>query len=93
MDVERLTHDMYELDRDWSEEQQAIINQCRRFVDNEILPTINADHAAERLPENIYEKSASWESSKRKQQASWTRFPMAWSPASSSGAVPRCEAF
>lgn len=56
MDVERLTHDLYELDGEWSEEQQAIIDQCRWFVDNEILPTINADHAAERLPENIYEK-------------------------------------
>ena len=48
--------DLYELDLDWSEEQRAAIDQVRRFVDNEVLPQINEDHNAERLPEGIIDK-------------------------------------
>lgn len=48
--------DLFELDDEWTEEQKAIIDTCRRFVDDEILPTINKDHHMERLPEGIYEK-------------------------------------
>ena len=48
--------DLYELDADWTDEQRAVIDQIRKFVDNEILPNINEDHNAERLPEGILEK-------------------------------------
>ena len=30
--------DLYELDEDWSDEQKAVIQQIRRFVDKEVLP-------------------------------------------------------
>ncbi len=50
------TSDFYELDGEWTEEQRATIDQVRKFVDNEILPTINDDHNAERLPDNIIAK-------------------------------------
>lgn len=48
--------DLYELDEEWTDEQKAVIYQIRRFIDQEILPTINEDHNAERLPEGIIEK-------------------------------------
>ena len=55
-DRPRYTQDFFELDEEWSEEQKAVIDQCRRFVDNEILPTINKCHNDETLPEDIYAK-------------------------------------
>ena len=58
MTTERVTKDLYDLDSDWSDEQIAVIEQCRKFVDKEILPTINEDHNEERLPENIIAKLA-----------------------------------
>ena len=54
--MDRVTHDFFELDDDWTEEQKAVIATCRSFVDKEILPTINKCHNDEQLPENIYEK-------------------------------------
>lgn len=48
--------DLYELDDEWTEEQKAIIETCRRFIDDQVLPTINKDHDEGRLPEGIYEK-------------------------------------
>ena len=48
--------DLFELDDEWTEEQKAIIETCRRFIDDEVLPTINKDHNDGRLPEGIYEK-------------------------------------
>jgi glutaryl-CoA dehydrogenase len=50
------TTDFFDLDEDWTEEQRAAIDQVRRFVDNEILPTINEDHNVEKLPDNIMAK-------------------------------------
>lgn len=57
--AETVLHDLYELDGEWSDEQREIILQTRRFVDNEVLPGINEDHNAERLPEGIIPKIAS----------------------------------
>ena len=51
--------DLFELDDEWTEEQKAIVETCRRFIDDEVLPTINKDHNEERLPEGIYEKIGS----------------------------------
>ena len=48
--------DLYELDDEWTEEQKAIIETCRRFVDDEVMPDINKYHQVEELPPNIYEK-------------------------------------
>ncbi len=50
------TTDFFDLDEDWTEEQRAAIDQVRRFVDNEILPTINEDHNVEKLPDDIMAK-------------------------------------
>lgn len=35
--------DLFELEHDWSEEQQAVIRQIRRFVNEEVIPVM-ADH-------------------------------------------------
>ncbi len=51
--------DLYELDDEWTDEQKAIVETCRRFIDDEVMPTINKDHNEERLPEGIYEKIGS----------------------------------
>jgi glutaryl-CoA dehydrogenase len=48
--------DLFELDDEWSEEQKAIIETCRRFVDDEVLPEINKYHQIEALQPGIYEK-------------------------------------
>ncbi len=48
--------DLYELDDEWSEEQKAIIETCRRFVDDEVMPDINKYHQIEALQPGIYEK-------------------------------------
>ena len=48
--------DLFELDEEWSEEQKAIIETCRRFVDDEVLPDINKYHQIEELQPGIYEK-------------------------------------
>ncbi len=48
--------DLYELDDEWTEEQKAIVETCRRFIDDQVLPTINKDHNDGLLPEGIYEK-------------------------------------
>jgi len=50
--------DLYELDDEWSDEQKAIIDTCRRFVDDVVLPDINHYHQVEELPPGIYDKVA-----------------------------------
>lgn len=50
--------DLYELDEEWSDEQRAFIDTCRRFVDDEVLPDINKYHQIEELPPGIYDKVA-----------------------------------
>ena len=45
--------DLFELDADWSEEQRAIVEQVRRFVNNEVLPVIGEHHNNETFPEEI----------------------------------------
>lgn len=57
--MQRVTQDLYELDADWTEEQRAVIVQIRKFIDNEVMPHINEDHNAERLPEDIIRKIGS----------------------------------
>ena len=53
---ETYTSDFYELDGEYTEEQRSTIDMVRKFVDNELLPTINEDHNAERLPDGIIAK-------------------------------------
>jgi len=48
--------DLFELDDEWTEEQKAIIDTCRRFVDDEVMPDINKYHQVEALQPGIYEK-------------------------------------
>lgn len=48
--------DLFELDDEWTEEQKAIIDTCRRFVDDEVMPDINKYHQVEGLQPGIYEK-------------------------------------
>ena len=48
--------DLFELDDEWTEEQKAIIDTCRRFVDDEVMPDINKYHQVEDLQPGIYEK-------------------------------------
>jgi len=45
--------DLYELDAEYSEEQRAIVDQVRRFVNNEVLPCIGEHHNNETFPEEI----------------------------------------
>ena len=56
MNPDLSVQDLYQLDEDWSEEQRAIIDRVRKFVDTEILPGINEDHNEERLPDGIIRK-------------------------------------
>ncbi len=48
--------DLFELDDEWTEEQKAIIETCRRFVEDEVMPDINKYHQVEALQPGIYEK-------------------------------------
>ncbi len=48
--------DLFELDDEWTEEQKAIIETCRRFVEDEVMPDINKYHQIEALQPGIYEK-------------------------------------
>ncbi len=51
-----VTHDLYELDQDWNDEQRAVMLQIRKFVDQEILPTINEEHNNEVLRKDLIPK-------------------------------------
>lgn len=49
----RLPTDIYNLDADWSDEQCAIIEEVRRYVDSSVLPVMGAHHNDETFPESI----------------------------------------
>lgn len=45
--------DLYRLDEDWTEEQQLIVEQVRRYVDTVVLPCIGEHHHRETFPDEI----------------------------------------
>ncbi len=46
-------YDFYKLDEQWTEEQQAIVREVRRFVDNTVLPVIAEHHNNETFPAEV----------------------------------------
>lgn len=58
-DRETVCTDLFDLDSEWTDEQKAIIASMRKFVDREILPTINECHNDEKLLDGIIAKLGS----------------------------------
>jgi glutaryl-CoA dehydrogenase len=51
--MERAIVDLYELDGEWSEEQKAVCQQVRRFVDREVIPAIRANQEQGVFPREL----------------------------------------
>ena len=62
MAVERSPIDLYDLDQEWTDEQKALGNLVRRFVDQEVLPDIAEWHEKGIVPRSFIEKVAPTES-------------------------------
>jgi len=48
--------DLYDLDSDWTDEQRAIVDRVRAFIDNDVMPVINEYHNNEEFPREILTK-------------------------------------
>ncbi len=58
MSIQPNSVDLYALDEDWTDEQKAICEQLRHFVDRELLPEIGKWTETATVPREIISKIA-----------------------------------